>query len=329
MPDNLTLMDVSALAEKEVDKTIYKGFFEGMLPTPIDSIPIKNRKGFTYKTLRLTRTGRPTTRKIGGAAGNYKAGFGDESETISVIQDKITFDVELPEASDYITDPFDIQLIQWGDDLHRLMNELFAIGGLSGNDTEPFGIAYQLKRNAKFAGQGVDAGGLDIDASDDNRHAWLDFINEARRRCAGGAVDIMGMNAQTYLKFESALRRLRLLDTTKDQFGRDIRTYMGAKFMDWGMKPENALGAESTGQIIGDDTQTSIFGDANTTPIYFIHTGGDVQGAKIAQVHGLKTKNLGQNTADPSEIVYDARSTQGNHFPVRYTISSVEGLTVS
>ncbi len=319
----------SALHEKNPAlKEVYEGMFKGRLPSHSEYIPRTTVDTFGPKSLHLTLTDRPTTRNLNAPAGSYRAKWSDRSETIKVIQDSLKIDIEQTEVS-YMSgqDPIDLNLRQYGRDLLALENELILTGDPSADDTVPAGLQFRFNNDATLIGQAVDANNLDIDASDANRFSFLEFLDESHELCGGGVVDIMCMNRQTWRKFRAALRVLRILDNHQDQFDRMVNTYNGAMFCNPGLRPENQLSAAPAGQIIPVDTTTSVFGDANTTPIYNISHKGK-EGLRVLQVHGLKTDRLGRNPENVTEVVVDMRSTLGLFLPTKFCVSLLDGLNV-
>lgn len=327
MAGTISLLDVAVTETNPVKKTIYKGMFENRLPSLVEFLPIDNTPNFSPRTLHLTSPGTPTTRNLNAAAGSYTARWSDRQETVKIIHDKIVIDVELLEVDDYVGDPVEMRLSQYGVDLKALYNQLVVTGNPDTDDTQPAGLLYRFNNDATLTGQAVNASNLDVDANDANRLSWLDYIDQAID-LVGGKADLIGVNRQTYLKFRSALRALKLLDTTRDQFDREVMTYSGGKVVTPGQKPANQLSAATSGQIIPDDGTTSVFGTASTTPMLFINTAGE-EGFRLLQKHGLKTKRIGVNPNSPDEYVVDARSTLGLFVPSKFCVSLLDGLNIT
>lgn len=319
----------SALHEKNPAlKEVYEGMFRGKLPAPCDYIPRTTVDSFGPKSLHLTHTDTPTTRNLNAAAGSYRAKWSDRTETIKVIQDALKIDIEQTEVA-YMSgqDPLDLNLRQYGTDLKALENELVLRGDPDTDDTKPAGLFYRFDNDATLLSQAVDGNSLDIDANDANRFAFLELLDESHELCGGGQPDIMAMNRQTWRKFRAALRQLRVLDTTQDQFDRQVQTYNGVKFCNPGLKPADQLSSAASGQIIPVDDLTGVYGDASTTPIFNISTTGK-EGFRIIQVHGLKTERIGRNPANTTEVVLDMRSTLGIFLPTIFCVSLLDGLDV-
>jgi hypothetical protein len=104
------------------------------------------------------------------------------------------------------------------------------------------------------------------------------------------------MNAKMLLAVRSLLRREKLLDHSKDMFGRDIDTYMNIRMVDIGIK------ANQTSEIITSTEATSgVEGNPSSdkcTSIYAVKFGvGDMTWG--IQEFPLETKDMGEIEAKP------------------------------
>ncbi len=107
--------------------------------------------------------------------------------------------------------------------------------------------------------------GLDPKGAGSSNHSFLDKMNQAMYALPDGKCDLILCNDDGFLLFESVLRRSNLLDNTKDMFGRDIRSYRGARIVDVGTK------GDQTTKII---TSAEVEGSATTcTSFYFVRLG--------------------------------------------------------
>jgi hypothetical protein len=326
--DELSLLDISALIKTPIESTVMLSMFKGRLPSPIDFIPTKTVAALSMQTARVTEPDSPTTRNLGGSAGVYKAKVSDRTETLKIIQDKVTLDVVYLSVKNYIEDPIELQFRVYGQVLKADLNNLFIAGDPSADETEPEGLDYRLRNDATFINMSVDAGALDVDNNDANRNSWLDKIDETITLVGGGAPEICIINRQTWLRLRSALRNLKLLDTTKDQHDREIMQLYNTKFLNAGQTAPNVLTPAAAGQIITDDGATSIFGDASTTPMYFLDIAGP-EGVKLLQMHNLKSERLGVNPNDPAEYVVSMLYPMGINVPQKFAIGSLQGLDIT
>lgn len=323
----ITLLDMAAAEQKPLKKAILMAFFKGSLPSPVDTLPVANAPALSQQIVRLTDPGTPSTRNIGDAVAAYQAQFTQGQETLKIIENKITIDKVLLDVKTYVQDPIAMQTKAYGLVIKNTVNDLFVTGDPGGDVTQPAGLDYRLRNDAHFVNQAVNANNLDVDANDTNRNAWLSHIDNAITLVRGIA-DAAIVNRQTWLAFRAALRVLKLLDTTKDQFDRVIMQYGSTRIYDAGQKPAGALSSAAANQVIGDDSQTSIFGTASTTPMYFVNTSEE-DGVRLLQLHPLRVTRVGLDTSDPGQFVIDITWPIGFLVPQKFAISSVEGLNIS
>lgn len=323
----LTLLDVASVEHAPMAKAVLMAMFESVLPSPMEQLPIENATSLGQKTVRMTDGGSPSTRHLNAAVAEYSAKFSDRIETLKIIENKVTIDKVLLEVKDYIQDPLALQMKAYSAVIKSKVNELFINGDPGADPTTPAGLHYRLSNDGTFVGQSVNAAGLDVDASDANRLTWLDHIDEAIT-LANGVPDFAIVNRQTWIRFRSALRALKLLDNTRDQFDRVVMVYGSVKILDAGQKVSGVIDNLAADQIIANDGQTSIFGTASSTPMYFVRTGGE-EGVRLLQLHSLRTQKLGLDPGDPGQYVIDVTWPIGFATPTKFCISSVQGLDIS
>jgi len=206
-------------------------------------------------------------------------------------------------SKNYLVNPRTSQSDAYSKTLNYSVNDLLINGDPSVNERDPAGIKYRIDNDAKFVGQTIDpSGGLDVDASDANRYAWIAYVEELFSLVQGGKPDMVVCNKQTLLKWNDTLRRLKLLDVTKDQFDREVSHFHGVPFLDAGMKPAGAIVGGTANQVIGDDTETSpIEATASTTSMYAVKLGPeDFTGLQLEG--GLKVEDIGVIGSDPTKL---------------------------
>lgn len=324
----LNFLDLAALEQKPLKKAVMMSMFQSVLPSPMEQLPIENANSLAQQVVRITDYGTPSTRNLGEAVAAYKATFSDRTETLKIIENKITLDKIYLEIKTFIQDPLQLQVKAYSAVVRNLVNDLFINGDPGVTDTDPAGIFYRLNHDATFNGQSVNAAALDVDGSDANRNTWLNHIDQAITLCGGGDPDICVVNRQTWIALRAALRTLKLFDTTRDQFDRAIMTYGNLKIINAGNKPSGVLSAAAAGQVIGDDAQTDIFGNASSTPMYFFQTKGE-DGVKLLQLHPLRVNKIGIDPGDPGQYVIDLTWPIGFSFPQAFCVSSVQGLNIT
>jgi hypothetical protein len=336
----LNMLDLAALEQKPLKKAVLISMFKGQLPSPMEQLPVENAQSLAQQVVRMTDAGTPTTRNLGDAVAAYKASFSDRTETLKIIENKITMDKIYLDIKTFIQDPLALQLKSYSMIVKLTVNNLFINGDPGADTTAPAGVQYRLNRDATFVGQSVDAAGADVNTTDDLRNSFLDTVDNAVTLCGGGAPDMMVVNRQTWLMLRSILRRLKYMDLTKDSYDRQIMVYGGGgqggggiKIINAGQVPANALDASSAGQVIlnggnGAGGITDVFGNANATVLYLFQTQGE-DGVKLLELFPLRTLKVGIDPGNPGQYVVDVTWPIGFSFPYIFCVSSVQGFDTS
>jgi hypothetical protein len=134
--------------------------------------------------------------------------------------------------------------------------------------------------------------GLDVsptNGTDANRQKWLDLLDQAIWECHEHRADAIIMNQEAYLQLRSALRRLQLLDVTRDQYERTIESYRGARLVDIGFKSD-----DSTNIIPNNETQGT---NTKTTSIYVVRFGDPY--VSLVQKGGIQVRAIGELESKP------------------------------
>ena len=323
----LNALDLAVLEKDSLKKGIMLAMFKSQLPSPMDQLPVENVQSLSQQVIRMTDPGTPSTRNLNDTVTAYQAQFTRGVETLKIIENKVVLDPTFLDVKTYVQDPITTQTKAYARVVRNTINDLFLNGDPGSDVTQPAGLDYRLRNDADFNGQAIDGNALNVDGSDANRLSWLDLIDQSIQQ-ANGIADLCILNKQTHLKLRSALRALKLLDTTKDQFDRKMFMYGDTKLIDAGQKPAGIISGAAADQIIGDDAVTGIFGDASTTPMYFINTKGD-ESVKLLQLHPFRVKNLGINPNNPAEVVIQVKWVIGFLVPQKFSISSLDGLDIS
>lgn len=136
-------------------------------------------------------------------------------------------------------------------------------------------------------------------ADDDDRHAFLDFLDELIGLVPGvnGSNGLIIMSSRAQAKFSSALRRLTMATTTVDQLGRQFDSYRGIPFVDAGVNPW-------TGDPIVSETEPSGGGAPtnDTTSIYVVKLGRTPDDEAVTGLTngGLQVEDLGKLQSKPA-----------------------------
>ena len=294
----MTIIEAAMLEQKKLRKGVLQAFWENLQPSPAERIPWEGTTSLGVTVAMLGQVDAPTMRHLNPASITaWQARFDQMQETLKILENTIVIDPVLLEIKDTVQDLRVSQVTAYMRTVNYLVNDLFINGDGVTNPTNPHGIKYRLENDAKFAGQTIDAGvaaAFDVDASDANRYTWLEFLDKTIYLIDGGKPDAIICNQQTWLKFWDALRRLRLLDQTKDQFDREILRYRGIPILDAGQKVAGAILGGASNQVIADDGETSpIYARANTTSMYAVKWGPDYcLGLQLGG--GLDVKHFGE-----------------------------------
>lgn len=323
----LNALDIAVAERDPLKKGIMMAMFKSALPSPMDRLPVETANALTQQVIRMTDPGSPSTRNLNDTVTAYQAQFTRGQETLKIIENKVTVDPVFMEQKNYVQDPVQMQITAYGKVVRTTVNDLLINGDPGSDVTQPAGLDYRLRNDAMFSGQAIDGGALNVDADEASRLLWLRHIDNAIVR-ANGIANICIVNTQTWVQLRSVLRTQRLLDTTKDQFDRMIMAYGNTQILDAGQKPAGVITGAVAQQVIADDGITGIFGDASSTPMYFLNTEGD-EGARLLQLSPFKAEKLGINPNSPSEFVIDLRWVIGFLLPVKFCLSSVDGLDIS
>lgn len=99
-------------------------------------------------------------------------------------------------------------------------------------------------------------------------HKFLNNFDKAIYAIKGHNPDFMFMNSKSLLAIRALLRRLKLLDNTKDMFDRVVDTYQGVKMVDIGVKAD-----QSTEIILNTETAAGVATGDDLTSIYLVKFG--------------------------------------------------------
>ena len=253
---------------------------------PWDTIGTLSQRSTRWKTLPAV-----TFRKINGAFSADIGRYEQIEETVTSLGVDIDVDVMLDRDQAATADPRSTQSEMAVASMAYTFNDTF-INGDQAADPDVFNGLKKRVANLPAA-QTITAAadGLDVNASDANRHKFLDLIEQAIYELEGASNLIIG-NGTSFRALGSVTRRLGLLDTTKDQFGRQIRRFGegGPRMVDIGTKAD-----QTTAIITNAETQGTA---TNTTSLYFVRlaTGQYLHGI---QEFPTRTKDLGERESQP------------------------------
>ena len=251
----------------------------------LNLLPFENVTALTSVVVRWATLPRADFRKL-------NAGYTEGSGQTEQIEEGIKImggDVDIDRMFDRVTNV--IQPVATTQTLMKLkamaynFNYYFIAGSPTVDANGFYGIDYRvstLPSRQKFA-LGTAGTPFDVTSSTANEHKFLDGLHKLNK-VVGGA-DAYFMNEAMWLGVSGVLRRLGLLDTTKDSYDREFVSFMGAPLIDIGLK------ADQTTEII-TDTQDPGDGGDDTTSIYAVKFGSD-EGLTGIQLNDLEAYWVG------------------------------------
>lgn len=306
----ITLMDEMAISQPKLRKGIIKTLVENVMMQ--DRIPYE-----TVGALQLPVTylsGIPTVplRHINETPTAVQATHNQLVETLHIFDTDIDIDPVLMANKNQIQP---IEVVQTQAVVKALgfrVNDLMVNGDPTVDAREPMGLKYRLTNDIRFNGQTVNADtnttpvGVSPAAADANFLTLLNKMDELFYLLEFGKGTVLICNRQVVLTLWAGLRKLKLLDTTRDQFDREIGVYRGVPLIDIGFKPEAAVSgqpdaaAAGVNQIIGNNNDTPTGGGSNaytaSTVLYAARLGEDYYMG--LQQEAMHVKPIGE-THDP------------------------------
>jgi len=262
----ITLSD----AAKQMTDPLQKGVAMLLLRQAkiLELLPFQTVKSLTVAMARAKTLPTAAFRKINAG---YTPGGGKTEQAewaVKPLGGDVDFDNIYDLVSNWLEDPKTTQLKMKAQAVASTFNDYF-INGSPTKDADGFyGLDYlvdQMDSRQKWA-IGTSGTPFDPTASTANTNKFIDHLHKLNEY-VGGA-DAFFMNLGTRLGVQSVLRRSGLLDTTKDQFGRNVFIFDNAKFIDMGL-----LRDQSTEVIT--DTEDPGDGGSDTTSIYAAKFGDD------------------------------------------------------
>ena len=233
-------------------------------------------------------------RNINGSYSESTGKYDHKVESKYIFGHDIDVDVVLAKAGPTIIDVRQGQRQMSAKAMAYEFNDVFING--NPEDKKFKGISKRIDdiNTAGYTSQYIDGGSATIgrgflyDSTD--RQYFLDNLNKLIHAMPAHKADALYMNAKCYLAVESALRRENLLNTARDMFEREIKTYRGAALIDIGVK------ADQTTEIITNAETLS--GGSDETSIYAVRYGAGEFFWGIQQ-EPLSVRDLGELQTKP------------------------------
>jgi hypothetical protein len=247
-------------------------------------VPVKKVNTMKARVIREVSLPTPGWRQFSQGFAESKGSIDWAEETIYSIGGYIDVDELIEMDANVIESPRSKQIKLWAKALAYAFNDVVVNGNAGVNPDQPDGVVVRV---ANLAARQIIAGGsLDITnaGAATNANAFLDLLDSAIYACDGHRADALLMNDQMLLAIWRVLRNAKLLDITRDQFGREIVEYKGAKLIDVGVK------ADQTTRIIPTT--------ANNSSIYAVKFGEEY--FSMLNYRPLKVTDIGRLESKPT-----------------------------
>lgn len=245
-------------------------------------------------------------RKINGAYAESAGTKEQLQETVYPFGGDTDVDLMFSRDKSVLTDPRAEQIDMRVASMGYTFNDYF-INGSQATDPDGFtGIKNRIAALPSSQSIVAAANGLDVKATTANQNTFVDLLDQALYQidngnggfgsatADGGSIAAF-MNDSSLLGISSTLRRLGLLDQSRDAFGRQIDSYKGVPFYDIGVK------SDQTTRIITNTETTGASGV--TTSIYFVKFGNDGEFLHGIQEYPMDVRDLGELQTAPQERV--------------------------
>jgi hypothetical protein len=310
----LTILDELALSQPKLRKGILKTLVEQVMLQ--DRVPYVTTGSKQATVAYLSGVPTVSLRMLNEASTTIKASFSQLTEVLTIIDNDIDIDPVFLDENNHIQN---IQVAQTENVVASIgyrMNDLFVNGNSVSDAKEPVGLIQRLGTDSRFSGQTINSsadttksdwrGGV---ATDAEILLGLNRIDQLLYRVDNKA-DALLVNQQMVLNFWAHMRQLKMLDTTRDQFDREIMMYRKTPIIDVGFKETGAVegtpAATTTqgDQVIGNDSDSPTGNGANayteTTPVYAIRFGENF--CTGLQQTPMRVKPMGETDASPHYV---------------------------
>lgn len=319
----VTLLDELSLSMPKIRAGVIKTLIEQVMLQ--DRIPWQTTGSKQTTVTFLSDVPTVQLRFLNEAVNTRKAEFAQLTETLTILETDIDIDPVFLDESQHIQN---IQVAQTENVIAAIgyrINNLFINGDPTADAREPSGLKYKLTNDTRFTGQSVNATTSTTKlpfqpgtATDAQILQALNGLDKTLYLLSNGAA-LTGItflvNQQTLLAYWANLRQIKQLDTTRDNFDREIPAYKGVPLIDVGYDEVGAItatpaAAGSDGdQIIGNDNDSPTGSGANaytgTTPIYAVRFGDNY--CVGLQQTPMKVEPFGKTDASPHYIRTNVR----------------------
>lgn len=251
-------------------------------------VPVKRVNTMKARVIREVTLPTPGWRQFGQGFAESKGSLDWAEETVYSVGGYIDVDELIEMDANVVESPRAKQIKLWAKALAYTFNDTLINGSAAVTPDQPDGLLNRVNNLASR--QILDAAGADVSRAgftDTNANSVLDLLDQLIYVCDGHRADCILMNDNALLAVWRILRREKLLDITKDQFGREIVSYKGAKLLDVGVK------ADQSTKILPD-----LPGGATGTTFIAVKFGEDY--FSMLNYRPLKVTDIGRLESKPT-----------------------------
>ena len=265
-----TLLDLSKIEKDPLKKSVMDTLL--METAMLELVPWETIGALSTKIVRYQDLPSVGFRKINGSFSSADGHLEQQVENIALMGVFSDTDKAIARAKNTIGDARAIQQTMMLKGMSYSLNDKFINGDVEVDVDEFKGLKKRIDdlNTEGFTGQRVDNGGTAGDGillNTAEQHNFLDSLDKTIYAIKGHNPDYAFMNSTLLLAMRSLLRRLQLLDTTKDSFDRTVDMYQNVRLKDIGVK------ADQTTEILPNTETLEDAGAAESTSMYFVKFG--------------------------------------------------------
>ncbi len=275
---------------KQAQSPLAKGFVSDLVRAsdllrivPFDTVNGLQVAGTRWQVLPST-----AFRKLGAGYTESSGSIEQVEETLYQLGGDVRIDRILTVAQNVVEDPLRTQMRMKAQSMAVTFNHYFINGD---HATDPDGFEGIKKRVSNMPSRmtlnmyNIDTGdGYPILKDAAHENTFIDYLHQAIKY-VDGATHIL-CNEKTYLGLGQVLRRLGLLDTTTDAYGKVWNSFAGIPLVDVGLKGDRTTEVISSTEDPGD-------GGADCTSLYVVRL--DLDGG----LHGIQLAGTSPEPYDP------------------------------
>lgn len=253
----ITLLDELALERNELRAGIIQSMLEQVQIT--DRIPWETTQSMNITVTRLTEIPRIPMRALNEVPDQVMVKHAQSQETLYIMDTDIDIDPVLLMAKNTVMSLEVAQTKGASAGIGYQVNDLFINGDTGADPRVPMGMKVRLRDDDRFVGGTVNAtpNTTKLDwsptAADADLLAGLYALDRLHMFVLRGKTSAFISNQQFVLNTWAALRKLKLLDITRDQFDREINMYRNVPILDIGYQPENAINGVPDATTVKDN----------------------------------------------------------------------------